>query len=87
MAERNNTGKEGESEARAYLEKLGYIPWWRACKLSAYKGWLKHSDSEKFAKKYHVNEIFRKAAQSVSLHGRKEHIRNERTLLIEACRG
>ena len=24
MAERNNTGKEGESEARAYLEKLGY---------------------------------------------------------------
>ncbi|BCZ28371.1 hypothetical protein EUBC25_24580 [Claveliimonas bilis] len=69
------------------LEKLGYIPWWRACKLSAYKGWLKHSDSEKFAKKYHVNEIFRKAAQSVSLHGRKEHIRNERALLIEACRG
>ena len=24
MAERNNTGKEGESEARAYLKKLGY---------------------------------------------------------------
>ena len=24
MAERNNTGKEGESEARAYLEKQGY---------------------------------------------------------------
>ena len=30
------------------------------------------------------NEIMRKAAQSVSLHGRKEHIRNERALLIEA---
>ena len=24
MAERNNTGKEGESEARVYLEKRGY---------------------------------------------------------------
>ncbi len=25
MAERNNTGKEGESEARVYLEKQGYL--------------------------------------------------------------
>ena len=45
-----------------------------------------HMLREKFAKKYHVKEIFRKAAQSVSLHGRKEHIRNERALLIEASR-
>ena len=69
------------------LKRLGYIPWWRACKLSAYKGWMKYSDSEKVSKKYHVNEILRKAAQSVSIHGRKEHIRNERALLIEASRG
>lgn len=69
------------------LENLGYIPWWRACKLSAYKGWIKYSDSENFIKKYNVREIMRKAAVSVSKHGRKENIENERALLIEASRG
>ena len=67
------------------LERLGYIPWWRACKLSAYKGWIKHSDSNMFSEKYKVAEVMNKAAKSVSRHGRKEY-ENERALLIEAAR-
>lgn len=24
----------------------GFIPWWRACRIAAYKGWIKHSNKE-----------------------------------------
>lgn len=69
------------------LRRTGKIPWWRACKISAYKGWLMHSDSQGFCIKERCRELFRKTARSVSQRGRKECIRNERELLIEAACG
>lgn len=69
------------------LKSRGFIPWWRACRLAAYKGWIKHSNSLNFMEKYNGYEIFKQAARSVSLHGRKENIEHERALLAQAARG
>lgn len=72
--------------AAADLEEKGFIPWWRGCKLMAYKGWIKYSNSQKFAEKYDVYNLLRKAKKSVSTHGRKECIRHEqRMLLVISC--
>lgn len=67
------------------LKVLGYIPWWRSCKLMAYKGWIKYSDSKKTSDKYNLANIFKIAARSVSRHGRKELIEHEKRMLCIAA--
>ena len=52
------------------LERLGYIPWWRAQKILSYWGWLKHSDSKGFCKANNVYKIVRAAKSSVSWHSK-----------------
>ena len=65
---------------------LGYVPWWRACRIAAYKGWIKHSNSEKFKEKYKFNELFKMCSKSASKHG-KEVEHEKRILLIAAASG
>lgn len=64
----------------------GFIPWWRACRIAAYKGWVKHSDSLKFRKKYCFDELFKMCSYSASKHG-KEVENEKRILLITALSG
>lgn len=73
--------------AKEDLEKLGYIPWWRAYKLVAYYGFLTNSDSQIFRIKYAVKKIMKAAKQSVSYMGKlrmKERIEHERMLCCAA---
>lgn len=67
------------------LEKFGYIPWWRACRLMAYKGWIKYSDSVSFSDRYNIKDLLKIAARSVSIHGRKEYIKYEQRMLLIAA--
>ena len=53
------------------LNKLGYIPWWRAQKIIAEWGWIKNADSRKFCRKYNAYAIVRAAKLSVSWHARR----------------
>ncbi len=72
---------------RAWMDfkKKGFIPWWRACRISAYKGWVKHSNSRKFEEKYDFKELLKLCTVSVSKHG-KEIEYEKRILLREtAC--
>ena len=71
--------------AAADLERFGYIPWWRACRLMAYKGWIKYSNSQGCSTKYNIPNLLKIAARSVSLHGRKEFIRHEQRMLLIAA--
>ena len=66
-------------------KRLGYVPWWRACRIAAYKGWVKHSNSTKLIEKYNLTELFRLCQKSASKHG-KEVENEKRNLLIEAVR-
>ena len=68
------------------LKTKGYIPWWRACKLSAYKGWIDHSDSTNVVEKYNLKELFARSQKSASKHG-KEVENEKRILLIAAAEG
>lgn len=61
----------------------GFIPWWRACRIAAYKGWIKHSDSLKFRMKYCFDKLFKMCSYSASKHG-KEVENEKRNLLIAA---
>ena len=67
------------------VKRLGYVPWWRACRLAAYKGWIKHSNSRKIIAKYKIKKLMEMASESVSKHG-KEIEREKRILLIEAAK-
>lgn len=64
----------------------GFVPWWRACRIAAYKGWIDHSNSQKFRLEYCFNELFKLCAYSASKHG-KEVENEKRMLLIEAACG
>ena len=68
------------------IRTIGYVPWWRACRIAAYKGWVIHSDSQKFADKYDFYRLLKKSAKSASRHG-KEIAREKRILLAEAACG
>lgn len=69
------------------IKRLGYLPWWRACRITAYKGWVKFSDSVKFAVAYRFYSLLKLARQSVSTHGRKEYVKNEQRILLVAASG
>lgn len=70
---------------RDYQEK-GFVPWWRACRIAAYKGWIKYSNSEKFKEKYDFERLLKLCAYSASKHG-KEVENEKRILLIAAANG
>ena len=68
------------------FEKFKFVPWWRAVKIMAYNGWVKHSNSEKFREKYNFDKLRNLCAYSTRKHG--EEIENEkRILLITAACG
>lgn len=58
----------------------GFIPWWRACRIAAYKGWVKHSDSLKFRMKYCFDKLFKMCSYSASKHGKE--VENEKRILL-----
>ena len=68
------------------LKERGYVPWWRACRITAYKGWIKYSNSQKFVEKYNFSKLLKKCSYSASKHG-KEVEREKRMLLIAAISG
>lgn len=65
------------------LKEKKYVPWWRACRITAYKGWIKYSNSQKFMEKYNFAKLLKKCALSASKHG-KEVEHEKRILLIAA---
>ena len=71
---------------RAWMDykKKGYVPWWRACRIAAYKGWVKHSNSLKFRLLYCFDELAKLCEYSASKHG-KEVAYEKRILLIAAA--
>ena len=58
----------------------GFIPWWRVCRIAAYKGWIKHSDSLKFRMKYCFDKLFKMCSYSASKHGKE--VENEKRILL-----
>ncbi len=53
------------------LNALGYVPWWRAHKLTAYKGRLKNSNSRIFSARYNAKAVMQEAQDSISWHAKK----------------
>lgn len=66
------------------LLNLGYVPWWRALKLSSAKGRLKNADCRGFKRVYNVKMIMRAAEKSVSARARKE-VRHETAVCNGTC--
>lgn len=66
------------------FDRLGFVPWWRACRIAAYKGWIKYSNSIRFTEKYNLNKLFKICQKSASRHG-KEVANEKRILLIAAA--
>lgn len=64
-------------------EERRFVPWWRACKIAAYKGWVKHSDSQKFREKYNFDALFKMCSYSASKHGKE--VENEKRILLIAA--
>lgn len=62
------------------LKVKGFIPWWRACRIAAYKGWVKHSNSLKFREKYCFDKLFKMCSYSASKHGKE--VENEKRILL-----
>lgn len=62
------------------FEKFKFVPWWRAVKIMAYNGWVKHSNSEKFREKYNFDKLRNLCAYSTRKHG--EEIENEKRILL-----
>lgn len=62
----------------------GFVPWWRACRIAAYKGWIKYSNSLKFRIKYCFDELLKLCTYSARKHG-KEMEYEKRILLREAA--
>lgn len=61
----------------------GFIPWRRACRIAAYKGWIKHSNSLKFRMKYCFDKLFKMCSYSASKHGKE--VENEKRILLIAA--
>lgn len=68
------------------FERFGYVPWWRACRIAAYKGWIIYSNSVRFTEQYHLRKLFKICQKSASRHG-KEVWNEKRNLLIAAASG
>ena len=58
----------------------GFIPWWRACRIAAYKGLIKHSNSLKFRMEYCFDKLFKMCSYSASKHGKE--VENEKRILL-----
>ena len=65
------------------FNKFGYIPWWRACRIAAYSGWIKHSDSKSFSEKYNFEDLKRLCSRSACKHGKE--VENEKRILLIAA--
>lgn len=61
----------------------GFVPWWRACRIAAYKGWVIYSNSLKFRRKYCFDELFKLCSYSASKHGKE--VENEKRILLIAA--
>lgn len=61
----------------------GFIPWWRACRIAAYKGWIMHSNSLKFRMEYCFDKLFKMCSYSASKHGKE--VENEKRILLIAA--
>lgn len=61
----------------------GFIPWWRACRIAAYKGWIKYSNSLKFRMEYCFDKLFKMCSYSASKHGKE--VENEKRILLIAA--
>ena len=72
---------------RAWMDfvERGFVPWWRACKIAAYKGWVEHSNSQKFREKYNFDALFKMCSYSASKHGKE--VENEKRILLIAAIG
>ena len=72
----------GTSLERAWgdFKTKGFIPWWRACRIAAYKGWIKHSNSLKFRMEYCFDKLFKMCSYSASKHGKE--VENEKRILL-----
>lgn len=62
------------------FKEKGFIPWWRACRIAAYKGWIKHSNSLKFRMEYCFDKLFKMCSYSASKHGKE--VENEKRILL-----
>ena len=74
--------------AKRELDTKGYVPWWRAYKVTSYFGWLKTSDSQQMRKKYEVKRVLKASKRSVSMISKariKEAQLRERILCGQAC--
>lgn len=65
------------------VKRLGYVPWWRACRIAAYKGWVKNSNSRMFSEKYSFNKLLKICSISARKHGRE--VENEKRMLLIAA--
>lgn len=67
---------------RAWMDykTMGFVPWWRACRIAAYKGWVKYSNSLKFRMEYCFDELFKMCSYSASKHGKE--VENEKRILL-----
>ena len=70
---------------RAWMDfkEKGFVPWWRACRIAAYKGWVKHSNSLNFRTKYCFDELLKMCSYSASKHGKE--VENEKRILLIAA--
>lgn len=67
------------------VKKYGYLPHWRARKLSSYKGWIKHSNSLDVINKYCLKMLFKALRRSISIQTRKENKEYEQRMLCIAA--
>lgn len=65
------------------FKKFSYVPWWRACRIAAYKGWVKHSNSLRFSMKHRFDELFKMCSSSARKHGKE--VENEKRILLIAA--
>lgn len=72
------------------ISVLGHIPYYRATRLLSYKGWLKHSNSERYCLDHGIRNLLNIAARCVSRHdrcGRKDWLEHEQRILCTAATG
>lgn len=67
------------------FKEKGFVPWWRACRIAAYKGWVKHSNGRKFEEKYDFKKLLKLCKISASKHGKE--IENEKRILLREATG
>ncbi len=75
------------ARAKRETNSIGYVPCWRATRLMAYKGWLKHTDSRSFCQANGITKLLRLAARSVERCSGKEWVEYEQRILHAASAG